>query len=259
MSPIPRHWREYGIEACCLGIFMMSAASFAVVLQHPDSPLAGLATGALARVPMGLAMGLTAVALIYSRAGRRSGAHMNPAVTLTFFRLGKISAVDAGAYVAAQFAGGAAGMTIAWLLFGGLVSAPAVNYVATTPGQAGVGAAFVAETAISFLLMLTVLVMSSEPRLAPLTGLAAGILVAGFITFEAPLSGMSMNPARTLASTLFAGGSGLWIYFTAPPLGMLAAAEAFLRTRGRAGLRCAKLHHVPGTCIFHCAYSETAA
>ena len=71
---------------------------------------------------------------------------------------------------------------------------------------------------------------------------------------------MSMNPARTVASALFAGGEGLWIYFTGPPLGMLAAAETFLRTHGRARVRCAKLHHPSGIpCIFHCGYTETAA
>jgi aquaporin Z len=108
--------------------------------------------------------------------------------------------------------------------------------------------------------MLTVLMTSNARRLAPVTGLAAGVLVATFITFEAPFSGMSMNPARSTASALFAGGGGLWIYFTAPPLGMLAAAEVFLRTHGRARVRCAKLHHSPGSpCIFHCGYMETAA
>ena len=127
-------------------------------------------------------------------------------------------------------------------------------------GLKGAAWAFSAETAISFVMMLTVLVMSNAQRLARLTGIAAGVLAATFITFEAPFSGMSMNPARTVASALFAGGGGLWIYFTAPPLGMLAAAETFLRTHGRARVRCAKLHHPSGIpCIFHCGYTETAA
>ena len=212
------------------------------------------------RVPMGLAMGLTAALLIYSPFGRRSGAHMNPAVTLTFFRLGKISGTDTVAYIAAQFLGGAAGMGVAMLLLGNLPADPTVDYVATMPGAAGPAVAFVAEMGISFLLMLTVLVVSNTPRLASFTGAAAAVLVASFITFEAPLSGMSMNPARTLASALFAHSSGLWVYFTAPPLGMLAAAELFVRVAGCARIRCAKLHHpfdIP--CIFHCGYSSPAA
>jgi aquaporin Z len=261
MTPAPRHWREYAIEGCCLGIFMIAALTFAIVLQHPGSPLAGWTTfPALARVPMGLAMGLTNVALIYSPAGRRSGAHMNPAVTLTFFRLGKISALDAGAYIGAQFLGGAAGMAIAAVAFRRFAGDASVNYVWTVPGLAGTGWAFAAETAISFVMMLTDLAMSNTQRLAGLTGCAAGVLVAAFITFEAPLSGMSMNPARSVASALFAGGGGLWIYCTAPPLGMLAAAETFLRIHGRARVRCAKLHHPSGIpCIFHCGYTEMTA
>ena len=261
MTLTPRHWREYAIEACCLGIFLLSAVCFAIALQHPRSPLAGWSSASpLSRAPMGIAMGLTAVALIYSPAGRRSGAHMNPAVTLTFFRLGKITGADAAAYIAAQFTGGAVGMSLASIVFGRFAADASVNFVATMPGETGTSTAFAAEAAISFVLMLTVLMTANARRLAPLTGLAAGALVATFITFEAPFSGMSMNPARSAASALFAGGAGLWIYFTAPPLGMLAAAEVFLRTHGRARVRCAKLHHSPGTpCIFHCGYMEKAA
>lgn len=209
---------------------------------------------------MGLAMGLTNVVLIYSRLGRRSGAHMNPAVTLAFLRLGKISGIDAAAYVGAQFLGGAAGMCIASLVFRRFAADASVNYVSTMPGLGGAARALAAEGVISFVMMFTVLAMSNTKRLARLTGIAAGVLVAVFITFEAPLSGMSMNPARTTASALFAGGEGLWIYFTGPPLGMLAAAEAFVRLRGGARVRCAKLHHPSGIpCIFHCGYTETAA
>jgi len=89
-------------------------------------------------------------------------------------------------------------------------------------------------------------------RLACFTGLFAGILVATYITLEAPLSGMSMNPARTLGSALSAHAwTALWIYFTAPPLGMLLAAEAYLRVQGAQRIFCAKLHHQnTKRCIF---------
>ena len=256
-----RHWREYSIEACCLGVFMLSAVAFAIALQHPQSPLSGwLQPSPIGRIPMGIAMGLTAVALIYSPPGRRSGAHMNPAVTLAYFRLGKIDGGDAVAYIAAQFAGGAAGIALASAIFRPFAAAPAVHYVATMPAIAGAAPAFAAEAAISFVMMLTVLATSNTSRLAPLTGVAAGVLIAAFIVLEAPLSGMSMNPARSAASALFAGSDGLWIYFTAPPLGMLAAAELVLHTHGRTRVRCAKLHHAAGSpCIFHCGYTETPA
>jgi aquaporin Z len=258
MRTVPVHWPEYAIEALCVALFMISATGCAIALQHPASPLAGWTRSPLAqRVPMGLAMGATAAALIYSPLGRRSGAHMNPAVTLTFFRLGKIHGPDAAAYVAAQFAGALAGVSAAWFLFRTLAADPSVNFVATMPGDFGPLVAFAGEAAISFVLMLTVLAISNSGPLAGWTGIASAVLVATFIVFEAPLSGMSMNPARTLAPALFAHSAHVWIYFTAPPLGMLAAAEVFVRIAGPHLVRCAKLHHTHGPCIFHCGYLET--
>jgi aquaporin Z len=260
MWRLPRHWPEYLSEACCLALFMVSAISCALLLQLPESPLAGWTSSPLlARVPMGVAMGLTAAALVYSPMGRRSGAHMNPAVTLTFLRLGKIAPADAAAYVLAQFVGGALGVAVTLPIFHKLPGHAAVNYVATSPGPAGQAAAFGGELVISSLLMTTVLLVSATRHLARFTGAAAATLVALFIVVEAPLSGMSMNPARTLGSALFAHSPALWIYFTAPPLGMLVGAEVFLRVTRHAIVRCAKLHHTSGVrCIFHCGYLETA-
>jgi aquaporin Z len=254
------HWPEYGIEALCLGLFMLSAAAFASLLRHPASPLSltvsSFMPSPLQRVPMGIAMGLTAAAIIYSPLGRRSGAHMNPAVTLTFLRLGKVEPHDAIAYVVAQFAGGAIGIVAATGLLVGLPSHPSINYVATVPGAPGTSVAFGAEAAISFGMMLMVLSTSNAGRLARFTGVFAGLLIALYITVEDPLSGMSMNPARTFGPALLAHTArSLWIYFTAPLLGMLAAAELYVRTIGMQHVLCAKLHHPTGTpCIFRCRY-----
>lgn len=265
MRRLSWHWTEYGIEALSLGLFMLSAAAFATLLRHPSSPLAqavdAWTPAALQRAPMGVAMGLTAAAIIYSPLGRRSGAHMNPAVTLTFLRLGRIAAHDAAAYAAAQFAGAAIGIAAATWLLRGLPAHPAINYVATVPGAAGASAAFVAEAVISFGMMLTVLATSNDRRLARFTGVFAGALIAIYITLEDPFSGMSMNPARTLAPALLAHAARwLWIYFVAPPLGMLLAAELFVRARGHHRIRCAKLHHpIGGTCLFRCRYRENPA
>jgi aquaporin Z len=255
------HWPEYAIEALCLGLFMLSAASCASLLRHPASPIAlvvgSMMPGTLQRVPMGIAMGLTAAAIIYSPLGRRSGAHMNPAVTMTFLRLGKIDGHDAAGYIAAQFFGGSVGIIAATWLLRGLPSHPAINYVATVPGAFGPVAAFAAEAAISFGMMLMVLSVSNTRRLARFTGAFAGTLIAFYITVEDPLSGMSMNPARTLGPALLAHTArSLWIYFTAPPVGMLLAAELYVRTVGAHRVRCAKLHHpVDAPCIFHCHYA----
>jgi aquaporin Z len=176
---------------------------------------------------------------------------MNPSVTLTFLRLGKVRAPDALLYVAAQFLGGAAGMALASSIFGRLLADPHVNYVVTR-GEYGPAVAFAAEFGISFVLMAVVLRVSSTPRLERFTGLCAGVLVALYITFEAPLSGMSMNPARSFSSALSAGTwMDFWVYLLAPLAGMSAAAFATYRLKGAPPLGCAKLHHDnPHRCIF---------
>ncbi|HET7424409.1 MAG TPA: aquaporin [Gemmatimonadales bacterium] len=253
---------EYLMEAALLGIFMISACAFTVLLDYPSSPVRLMVPDAgLRRLLTGLAMGGTAVSLIYSPWGMQSGAHFNPATTLTFFRLGKVRRRDALGYVGAQFAGAAAGVWVAWTVLGPRLADPATHFAATVPGPSGIAVAFLAEAVISFLLMSVILRVSNHGRFARYTGLCAGILVALFITVEAPLSGMSMNPARTLGSALFARDwTALWIYFLAPPAGMLAAAELYLRRRGREAVFCAKLHHQNRKrCIFCEARRPVAA
>ncbi len=253
MTPRRWHWPEYAMEAALLGIFMISACGFVVLLEHPASPVRMvLPDPTLRRALMGLAMGGTAVALIYSPWGKQSGAHFNPATTLAFLRLGKVARRDAAAYVAAQFTGGVAGVLLARAALGELIADRATHYAATLPGPRGPLVAFLAEVAITFVLMTVILRVSNHPTRAHLTGLSAGALVALYITVEAPLSGMSMNPARSFGSAVVAGDwTAIWIYFTAPPLGMLLAAEVYLRRRGPAAVFCAKLHHQNDKpCIF---------
>jgi aquaporin Z len=113
-----KNWPEYAMEAAGLALFMMSAGLFGTLLEDPGSAAhQALASPLLRRSLMGLAMGLTAVALIYSPWGKRSGAHLNPATTLTFFRLGKVAPRDACGYVVAHFLGGLFGI----YLVGGLL------------------------------------------------------------------------------------------------------------------------------------------
>lgn len=259
LDAIREHWPEYLIEAAGLCVFMISACAFATLLFHPASPVPSLIIDStLRRVLMGCAMGLTAISIIYSPLGKRSGAHINPSVTLTFFRLGKIEAWDALFYTLAQFAGGIVGVLLAASVLGKLIAHPSVNYVTTLPGPNGLIIAFLAEIVISFILMSVVLNISNTMRLNRYTGLFAGLLVATYISIEAPLSGMSMNPARTFGSALSAWDwTALWIYFTAPPMGMLLAAELYTRIRGRRAVMCAKLHHRNNQrCIFKCGYQR---
>src|SRR5919199_3389894 len=253
---IRRHWPEYAMEAAGLGLFMVAAGVVTTLVESPDWPVRqAVEDPLLRRAVIGLAMGLTAVALIHSPWGQRSGAHLNPAVTLAFWRLGKVATWDAVFYAVSQTAGGVVGVLLVAFLLGERFTAPPISYVATLPGREGAAVAWLAEAAISFVLMLTVLAASNSARFMRFTGVFAGTLVALYIGFEAPLSGMSMNPARTLASALPGGlYMGLWIYLTAPPLGMLAAVQT--RRALRLTVRCAKLdHHSHRRCIFRCGHA----
>ena len=239
------HWPEYLMEAGLLGAFMVSACLFGVLYEFPHSPVRQAITSSLIRrMLMGASMGLTAVTIIYSPWGKQSGAHINPAVTFTFFRLGKIKTWDAIFYIAAQFVGSALGVRLVGRFLMTELADPAVRYVVTLPGKHGTAAAIVAECLITLVLMSTVLYVSNHERISRFTGLFAGLLVATYITVEAPFSGMSMNPARTFGSGLSAGvWTGFWIYLIAPLLGMLSAAELYLWRKGKVAVKCCKLHH----------------
>jgi aquaporin Z len=247
------HWPEYLMEAACLGAFMISAGLITALLEYPNSPVRRAIPNDFVRLALnGLAMGLTAVAIIYSPCGARSGAHMNPAVTWTFFRLGKVKSWDALFYPIFQTLGGIAGVLLVKLTLGRVFTEAPVSYVITVPGKPGVAAAFVAETAIACGMMLMVLFMTNMPKLARFTGLFAGTLVFLYITFEAPLSGMSINPARTVASAVPSGvWTAAWIYFVAPIGGMLLAVELYRAVRRGAQVACAKWNHdMRYRCIF---------
>lgn len=259
LEALAQHWPEYLIEAALLGCFMVCACCFGVLLEHPAWPARrGIRYPLIRRALMGAAMGLTAVALIYSPWGRQSGAHMNPAVTITFMLRGKVAAWDALFYVAGQFAGAAAGVAAARLLLRERLRHESVNHVVTVPGAGGVWAAWLAELAIAFGMMLTVLLAANDATLAPYTGFLAGTLVALYITFEAPLSGMSLNPARTFGSTFVARQwKAFWVYLTAPVAGMLLASASHAALPAHNHVYCAKLDHCNDRrCIFRCEFDR---
>lgn len=250
---VRQHWPEYWMEGAGLALFMISAAAVTSLLEYPGSSFRqALPDPVVRRILIGLAMGLTAIAIIYSPWGKQSGAHLNPAVTLTFLRLGKIQPTDGLCYVLAQCFGGWLGIIIAATVGGTYIADPAVNYVVTVPGESGPMIAFAAEAFISFVLMLVVLIVSNHTALASWTGVCAGCLVALYIAIEAPLSGMSMNPARTMASAIPAQMfTALWVYGAAPLSGMMAAAALITWLRRDRALACPKLHHANRQrCIF---------
>ena len=247
---------EYLADGLGLAVFMVSACTFALLLEHPGSPLRqALPNDAVRRALMGLAMGGTLVANVMAPWGRRSGAHWNPGVTLAFWRLGHVRNADVAGYVLAQFAGGAAGVALVAWLAGPALADPHVHYVVTRPGPAGVAAALVAEALISFLMLSVVVRMIASERYKDWTPWAAGALLALFIAFESPFSGTSLNPARTFGSALLARDwSAFPIYLLAPPLAMFAAVEAWrleCRLRSTRMSGCAKLlHRDDEPCIF---------
>jgi len=253
LESLQAHWPEYLMEAGLLGAFMVSACIFGALYEFPQSPVhQAIHSSLLRRLLMGISMGSTAIAIIYSPWGKQSGAHINPSVTATFFRLGKIRFWDAFFYIASQFTGTVSGVLLVAYFLGREVSDPAVRYVVTVPGEHGIWIALLAEFVIAFILMSVVLHVSNHHKFERFTGLFAGLLVATYITLEAPFSGMSMNPARTLGSALPAEvWDGLWVYLTAPPLAMLAAAELYLWRSGKLAVKCCKLHHKNDKrCIF---------
>jgi aquaporin Z len=226
-------WRRCLCEAWGLGTFMLLACLGAVVLEHPASPLhRAIPSAAVRRALMGLAMGLVAYGIFESPWGRASGAHINPGVTLALLRLGKIAPRDVPGYLVAQVLGGIAGVGAARLLAGPSLADPAVNYAVTIPGAFGAIGALLAEAAMAFTLLTTVLHLDARGRSGRQVHAVAACLVGLFIFTLGPISGMGINPARTLASAVYARTwTGFGVYFAAPPLAMLAAAERFRRRR----------------------------
>jgi aquaporin Z len=256
-SAFLRHWRPYLDEGVELAIFMISACFFTVWLFDPGMPALHFLPGsALRRFLMGVSMGATAILIIRSPMGKRSGAHFNPAITLTYFRLGKIDKWDAAFYVVSQFIGGIFGVGLSALCLRGSLAVPSVDYAVTVPGRGGTPAAFCAECFMAALLMLVVLWFSNRPSLAQYTSYLVGVLIVFYVFVFAPVSGFSINPARTTASALFANvWTAVWLYFVAPLLGMMTSAEIYLRVYGREGILCAKLHPDPNyPCPFLCQF-----
>lgn len=256
------HWPIYCMEAIELAVFMLSACGFSILLFHPDSAVVKhLPSPAIRRALLGVAMGATAAGIMQSPLGKRSGAHFNPAVTLAFLWLGKITSTDATFYVVAQFLGGCAGVLLSSVLFGHALADPSVAYAVTVPGKYGNASAFFAEVFMAFLLIAVILRVMNHRLLHSYTPLFAGVLIALYVFLFAPVSGFSINPARTVGSAVVASvWTAVWIYFCAPILGMILAAEQYIRVRGVDAVFCAKLqHNTSSRCHFRCQFAVLLA
>lgn len=228
-----KEFRKYIGEGIGLGLFMIAACFFDALIEYHGLPFRHmLASALLRRFLVGLAMGLTALYIFTSRFGKQSGAYLSPAVTIVRYRLGDIKKDDALFYTVFQLLGGTLGVYIVYLIFPVWMRSPEISYVITVPSKSGVLIAFLMEFLISFLLIAVVLFMGLKKKWNKYTAYVVSLLITVFITFEAPYSGMSMNPARTFSSAIIAGEwKYFWLYCTAPVLGMLVGELIYRKTK----------------------------
>jgi MIP family channel proteins len=192
-------------------------------------------SGDAAHLAINVTFGLTVAAMIYAM-GHISCAHYNPAVTLGFALVKRFPAKDVVPYWLAQFTGAVLGSALHLLLFAD--KAAAAHFGATVP-KLGAGHAAGIELAITFFLMFTIISTATDKRVAPwVPGFAIGSVVVLCGLFAGPLTGCSMNPARSLGPALFAGGeaiSSLWIYVLGPSAGACLASLAYEYIRSDQG------------------------
>lgn len=226
--PLAWHWPEYGAEFAGTLWNVGVGLSAVVFNMAPGLPGSRLIPDASLRLWVtGLIFAGSGSLFTISPWGRLSGAHLNPSVTLAFWASGKVRAHDVLGYLVAQFLGGALAALLLVLLWGG--HAADVGNGMTHPGTGWTaGEAFAAEFLMTFSYILAILHFVSRPRLMCWTPLLNWVVVSGLVWLAAPISGTSLNPARSFGPALVSGRWGdQWIYALAPPLGALLAAVAF--------------------------------
>src|SRR5580704_17877511 len=232
-----KNWKYYIQEAMGLAIFMVSACFFSGILFGKNGLFVSSFMAPYRQTMLGLMMGLTALYIFYSPLTSPSGSHINPAVTLAFFRIGKIGRWDALFYMIFQFIGGTLAVYLMAFWMGENLTDAPLHYVITIPGKFGKTAAEIMEFMIAFIMMNVVLFTADHPVLKKYSRIFAGILVCLFVIIAGPVSGFGMNPARSFASAFPSQiWTAFWIYLFAPVIGMLSAAEFYLLVRRRSPL-----------------------
>ncbi|MGN6142997.1 MAG: MIP/aquaporin family protein [Mesorhizobium sp.] len=177
----------------------------------------------LGQIGIGLAFGLGLVAAAYA-IGPISGAHLNPAVTLGFFLAGRLPAKDVITYWIAQIVGAILATVALWIMVSGKAGDPISNFGATTwdPAKWGTSSVFLTEMIATFTFVLVILASTSAKHMNMLAGLVIGLTLAALHLGFIPVSGNSLNPARSIGPNLFSGSVAigqLWLYIVAPLVG----------------------------------------
>ena len=204
--------------------------TFALVFVGTGAMVVDATTGgAVGHVAIGLAFGLIIMVMIYA-VGDVSGAHFNPAVTVAFWRAGRHPGEHVAPYLAAQCGAAMAASGLLRMMF-----PDAGSYGVTLP-HAGMAPAVVTELVLTFFLMFVILGVTTGGRIeGPFAGVAIGGTVALASLFGGPVSGASMNPARSLGPALVSGAEALpslGLYFVVPVLGAALAVKGCRWVRG---------------------------
>jgi len=239
----PEYFAEF-VGTACLVFFGLSAVVFNF---YAGSPMAHLIPNPTWRLLInGLCFAGSGSLVALSPLGRLSGGHINPSVSLAFWLGGKLRGRDLIGYVIAQMLGGMAG---AWLLvLAWRNHAASVNNGMTLPGNGwALWFVFDCEVALTGLLVFLIFFFVSNQKLIRWTPLMNWLVVATMVWVEAPISGTSLNPARSFGPALLSGlWTAQWLYFIAPLLGGMLGLAAFrILTKRTRCLETGKLVHAP--------------
>jgi aquaporin Z len=241
------HWFEYGAELLGTAFLVFAGLSAVVFDFGTGSPLAQvLPDTSIRRLITGLLFAGSGALVAISPLGKLSGGHINPVVSLAFWVQGKMHHFDLGGYILGQLLGAIIGSLLVVLVWGG--HAASVGYGTTVPGTGyPLWIVFLAEVSLTCLLVFSIFLFVSNHRLMRWTPLMVWILVAVMVWQEAPISGTSLNPARSFGPALVSWSwQNHWLYWVAPPLGAFLAVGAFRFFSGGArDVLTGKLFHVP--------------
>jgi aquaporin Z len=237
-------WTLYLSELVGTALLLAVGLSIVILNFGSGSPVATLLPDAgLRRLITGFLFGTTGALIAISPVGKESGAHINPVVTLAFWLMGKLRGRHAVGYVLAQLCGATLGSLplLAWGAMG-----QSVHFGATLPGSGySAAAAILGEIATTFALILGLFLFVRHPKIRPFTPMLFPFLYAFMVWLEAPVSGTSTNPARSLGPAVVSGDwSDWWVYWIGPALGTIVAVGFYKRSWLRhLEIEVAKLYH----------------